>query len=752
MAFFAHSGFRPDRADWQLLCEHLHNVAELAKSFALAARPGDAEFAQSAYVAGLLHDLGKYHPQWQRWAAEYIRRKCGKTPTCAVAHTDYDPHRQADRDLERQVTKVMGPRPHHSSAGAAVARELDATVGVAMAMVAHHSGLQNISALDGRLQEEESLLEASRTPAAKELGILPTSIPTDALGDGNCTIAMETAIRLLFSCLVDADRHDTAGTGDECAEWSPDALFSRVNRRVGELQGKRLDDRIRQLRQTVYTRCVERGSDERGVFTLTVPTGGGKTLASMAFALKHAAKHGLDRVIVVIPYLSIIEQNAAVYREVLGDDVVLEHHSNVATPSAGDDEESVRSATEDWDARVIVTTSVRFFESLFSNKPSDLRRIHRIANSVIIFDEVQTLPVNLLSPILDMLKRLVGFMRSSVVLCTATQPAFARRDEFEIGLDGCSEIMGSRDEVAELFQQAAHRWQLSTAGSIPQMSVAEVAGKMRKTGRALAILNTKRHARELFDVLQSPSEQTDSFPLFHLSTAMCPAHRREVLEAVRSIPRGKPCLLVATQCVEAGVDLDFPLVMRAIGPLDSCAQAAGRCNREGKGDGEFIIFKPEKNTMPPSSAYQNGAKIAEAMLCGISAVDLRLPQSYTQYFRSLYNVTGRDGWDEKQIQQARSEWRFDDVADNFKLIDDAQSVIVNYGNAMHLLELLQRCGPSKRIFRKLQQYSVSIYTQFAEQQRHLIDDGSFGVKVWNSSFYDLTTGMRTELDIDQTIV
>jgi len=632
---------------------------------------------------------------------------------------------------------------------------------VALTIAAHHSGLKDFPSLECRLQSEASLLEASRPPAEKELGPLAPPIPEGAFGDGNCTVAMETAIRLLFSCLVDADRRDTAGTPNECAAWNPDALFNRVDRRVGELQGKSLDERIRRLRQMVYARCVESGNDERGVFTLTVPTGGGKTLASMAFALKHAAKHRLDRVIVVIPYISIIEQNAAIYREVLGDDVVLEHHSNVAIPSAGEDEESLQDATEDWDARVIVTTTVRFFESLFGNKASDARRIHRIANSVIIFDEVQTLPVGLMSPILDMLKRLVGFLRSSLVLCTATQPAFALRDDFDIGFDGCREIMGTSDVVAEVFQQAAHRWELSGAGQIPTMSLGAVAERLHKSGRALAILNTKRHARELFEALRERfGEEQVSFPLFHLSTAMCPAHRREVLEAVRSIPREKPCLLVATQCVEAGVDLDFPLVVRAIGPLDSCAQAAGRCNREGKLEtddgipmsGELVIFKPEQNSMPPDSAYQNGTRIAEAMLCANPPVDLHLPQSFSNYFRNLYNVTGREGWDEKCIQQARAEWRFPEVATKFKLIEESESVIVNYGNSLHLLELLRRCGPSKRLFRKLQQYSVSVYSEFAVQQKHLIDDGPFGVKVWNASFYDVNFGIRTNLDVDQTVV
>ncbi len=590
--------------------------------------------------------------------------------------------------------------------------------------------------------------------AARELGSLDAlRVANTAFGDGNCTLAMETAIRLLFSCVIDADRRDASGrTEDAPSAWSPEDLLRRLDSAVSRLTRRPLDDRVRQLRNRVYDRCLEQASQPRGAFTLTVPTGGGKTLASMAFALKHASTHALDRVIVVIPYISIIEQNAAIYREIFGEDVVLEHHSNVAIPSEGESEDAVGQATEDWDARIIVTTSVRFFESLFSNRATDCRRVHRIANSVIIFDEVQTLPVGLMSPMLDMMKRLLDYMRSSLVLCTATQPALTERDGFPIGFTNCREIMGSVEDVRELFRLVEHRWRLP-AGGVPKLTLQEVADRMSKRGRALAIVNTKRHARELFAILHAPRESgCFPIPLFHLSTAMCPAHRREVLDAVRSIPRDRPCLLVATQCVEAGVDLDFPLVLRALGPLDSCAQAAGRCNREGKGDGEFVIFLPEQHSMPPSIPYQSGAKLAGSMLSGAEPVDLADPACYARYFRSLYNIIGPDGWDEEQIQQMRAEWRFPEVARKFKLIEPSQSVIVNYGNALHLLELLRQCGPSKRLFRKLQQFSVNIYSRYAAEQKRLIEDGPFGLQLWISSFYDLDVGIRTELDVNKTVV
>jgi CRISPR-associated endonuclease/helicase Cas3 len=370
--------------DAKSLANHLKAVAEMARSFAEEARPGDAHFAKTAQLAGMLHDLGKYQPKWQRWAREFQRLKTGAIPDKAIAHTDYDPYSELDKQIERQATANCGKRPNHSSTGAQVA--LDAkSFALALIIGGHHGGLSDVTALRRQIERDRPDKHLAWQAAVAELPELK-ALTLSGLAIGEDLLQLEMETRFLFSCLVDADRTHTAGQGRESSAWDPAALLENVKASVAKLADKPCDFRVRSLRNEVFDRCLARGEDEPGVFTLTVPTGGGKTLASMAFALNHAAKHGLNRVIVVIPYISIIEQNAAIYREVLGDEVVLEHHSNVEARAGRENESEDPStlATENWDARIIVTTSVRFLESLFANHPSQCRRVHRIARSVII--------------------------------------------------------------------------------------------------------------------------------------------------------------------------------------------------------------------------------------------------------------------------------------------------------------------------------------------------------------------------------
>jgi len=755
----------------QLLADHSRQVAELARQLMRLAQPGNERMQDDAHVAGLLHDLGKFQSEWQQWAREYQRRKSREVPQQAIGHTNYDPRQEEDRRLSDEVSQSVGKRPNHASTGAQVAWERKA-YHVALAVAGHHAGLKAVTQLKQQIHRDkpeiDAVLKAASDP--RELGDLLTALrlePPDISGNDICKVEMQ--IRLLFSCLIDADRLDSSGKVAYESSWNPNELLKQVCDHVDRLAKRPGDRRVRHLRSAVFHRCLSQADNPQGVFTLTVPTGGGKTLASMAFALKHATRHHLRRVIMVIPYINIIEQNAAVYREIFGDKVVLEHHSNVEVEpdDESEGENPARLATENWDAPVIVTTSVRFFESLFANRPNACRRVHRIARSVVIFDEVQTFPVHLLTPIMSALKSLTspeGF-GSTLVLCTATQPALRKRDTFPIGLQGVTEIMGTEAEVNELVDQVRYRWSRNDETSIPTLSWEDVATQMVEARRALCVVNVKKHASELFEALRVACCGRGLYlPLFHLSTTMCPAHRKSVLDRIKAIPSGEPCLLAATQCVEAGVDLDFPLVLRALGPIDSIAQAAGRCNREGAGSGRLILFQPEEPRLP-LGAYREGAKIANDMFATRPHVDLHAPETFAEYFASLYNIAGPAGWDRNEVEQLRDHLNFGAVARRFKLIDDnTEPVIVRYGACEQLIKQLKRlqeqpmCNDLKKLFRRLQPYTVNLYRRFDEPlaERHdlqgLIERGPFGLNLWNPNHYDANLGVIMELPIDECVV
>jgi CRISPR-associated endonuclease/helicase Cas3 len=476
------------------------------------------------------------------------------------------------------------------------------------------------------------------------------------------------------------------------------------------------------VRREVYEACLTAAAQAPGFFRLTVPTGGGKTRSGLAFALKHALAHDLDRVIVAIPYTSIIEQTAQVYREIFADGrAILEHHSAVAGREDQDDApvtpeaQWARLATENWDAPIVVTTTVQLFESLLGQRTSACRKLHRIARSVIVLDEVQTLPPHLLATTLDVLRRLVANYGVSVVLCTATQPALDESPGFK-GLDGIREIVpGAAGHFATL-ERVRYEWPCLDG----RWSWERVAEELRAESRAMAVVNTKADALALLAALGDPDA-------LHLSTLLCGAHRRDVLAEVRRrLDAGEPCRLVATQVVEAGVDLDFPTVLRALGPLDRIVQAAGRCNREGKlGElGRVVIFAPEEGNQPPG-AYRVGSDIARVLLRAAAGdPNLHDPTSFATYFRSLY---GSLDLDREKVEERRRAFDYPEVAKRYRLIDDdAASVVVRYrgmngqgggeGEVDALLEALRRYPQRGRaILRRLQPYIVGVRQRLLDQ-------------------------------------
>jgi CRISPR-associated endonuclease/helicase Cas3 len=552
-------------------------------------------------------------------------------------------------------------------------------------------------------------------------------------------LEFELRTRLLLSCLVDADRLDAeawaypnlAEVRERALPLDPAAGLAALGLALDAVRTSSAGaDHVRAIRDEVMAAALAAATQPPGFFSLTVPTGGGKTLASLAFALEHARAHGLRRIIFVLPYLAIIEQNVDVIRTALGDrdgrlGLVLEHHSNVTEevplpgtwretgePDAevGQDLHAIRRrlVAENWDAPVIVTTTVQFFESLFAAHPSRVRKLHNIPRSVIVFDEAQTFPPGMLRPLLGMLSQLKDSYRCSFLFCTATQPAL----EGPVGAGTSREVLLAEGEVREIVPDPRRLFSVlnrvdvewPTAGSTTSM--ADIAAEMAASGTALAILNTKAQARALYRSLHDHDTSA-----LHLSSRMCAAHRRTtVAEVKQRLAAGLPCLLAATQVVEAGVDLDFPAVWRAFAPLDGIAQASGRCNREGRlpGKGRLVVFHPEDDAVP-SGVYKLGTDIARALLAAAGSIDLADPAIYREYFQRLY---GNTAIDEGNVVDSRRKLNFPAVASAFRIIDeDTRPVVVPWGEGRRLMGRIRLGEPlTPADVRRLQPYTVSLHT------------------------------------------
>ena len=692
--YYAHSGDSEDREHWHRLSEHLEDTGARAAGFLDAV--GGAEFAK---VAGLLHDLGKYTQGFQN------RLSGGRK------------------------------RVNHSTAGAKVAVErYRGHLGkmLAFCIAGHHAGLadavngERTTALEARLKEEVPAPD----PIWEQEIALPANLPSPRLIPRDPDTAGFCAaffIRMLFSALVDADYLDTEDYFGRL-EGSPKPrgqhptvaeLQGRLSAYLDELAAHANASPVNDLRQEVLAHVRGKAVDSPGLFTLTVPTGGGKTLTSLAFALDHAQRHGLARVIYVIPYMSIIEQTAAVFHNALrgGDteepDFVIEHHSTFDEDRIGKREarDKLRLAMENWDAPIIVTTAVQFFESLFSNRPSRCRKLHNIANSVVILDEAQTLPLQYLRPCVTALDELARNWRTSVVLCTATQPALAQSNGFAGGFEDARELAPEPKRLYRTLKRTRVRHE-------GQLDGATLAERLHKSPQALCIVNTRRHARELYE------RMADAEGAAHLTTLMCARHRREKLDDVRErLRNGGPVRLIATSLVEAGVDLDFRVVWRAEAGLESIIQAAGRCNREGRAEmGDVFVFKPseEEGHKPPPEIGQ----FADAAR-GVMRSHLDDPMSLdaiNDYFRNLYWLKGDDALDAKDIlrllrERGRSlDFPFETIAREFRLIETAMvPIIVPWSGtdsrddtAKRLLEELKWAPRPGRIARRLQPYIVQV--------------------------------------------
>lgn len=694
--FYAHSGTLDDKSDWQRLAEHLFAVAQMTADFA---RPFG--FANAAFVAGLFHDLGKYDPDFQR-------------------------------RLEGTKLSV-----DHSTAGAAVLRSLakGADAGVAellmYAILGHHAGLPDKSnefghcfkrRIDGFVNKLDPVWKS-------EIGHEPHDLVpghlAKAIGNGRAHAAFDFSVvtRFLFSCLVDADYRDTEAYYATLEgrrpdrEWPSlrDCLPELLTRFDAHMAQKKSESDLNRLRGNILSHVQAKAEMTPGLFTLTVPTGGGKTLASLGFALDHARRHGHRRIIYAIPFTSIVDQTADIFREVLGKEHILEHHSGVdadePSRTTRDDarpltsRDRLRLAIEDWAAPVVVTTNVQFFESLFAARTSRARKLHNIAGSIIILDEAQTIPRHLLKPCVRMLDSLVRFFGCTIVLCTATQPALGMPD-FPDGLelDG-RELAPNPVELARLFR----RTRIERVGEMHNAALIEA---IRREPQVLTIVNTRKHALELY----REAETAGLDGLVHLTTRQCAAHRREILADVRGrLKSGQPCRVVATSLIEAGVDIDFPRVWRAEAGLDSIVQAAGRCNREGRNawqDSVVSVFRAPEHKPP----YEIAGLVRDMERMADDHDDLLSLGAIAAYFREVYWRAG-DHLDEGnicgdfRIGHEGSDFAFRAAAEKFRMIESGmEPVIVPFDekarNAIRELGIEQISAGS--IARKLQNYLVQV--------------------------------------------
>lgn len=696
---FAHSLPGRPISEWELLADHLEAVALRAEAHA-----GVFGLGGSGRGLGLLHDIGKASKGFQSYIAE-------------------------PSDGGRRG-------PDHSTAGAREANKLyGPTLGrmMAYAIAGHHAGLADFGSLNRRLSEAEHDIQPYEgwQGHAGELPSLPQMFSRGFKESRESGFTRFFMTRMLFSALVDADFLATEAFYAQANNEDPGrgghqpitVLRDRLNAHMSDLQAEAKDSFVNGLRREILDHAVSKAELEPGLFTLTVPTGGGKTLASLSFALEHAVRHGMRRIIHVIPYTSIIDQTAQVFRKALGsDDEVLEHHATFDWEGGAKDEDDegreglkkLRKASENWDVPIVVTTAVQFYESLFANRTSRCRKLHNMAGSVIVLDEAQTLPPHLLRPCLAAIDELARNYGVSVVICTATQPAWRKIDQAlppELQLD-----IGPERELAPdpdgLYQQL-RRVEVEVKGAVPDEDISD---RFTQQPQMLCIVNTRAHARKLFEAIKHLPGAV------HLSTFMCPVHRRQVLADIKAQLKAHQAVrLVATSLIEAGVDVDFPEVWRAEAGLENVGQAAGRCNREGNLEiGRVVVFTPaeEKGAQSLRIFQQAMRHVVDGGYDDLLGLDAN-----RAYFKEVYFQKGVAALDALEIDDLvgvmhsvstgteNLNYRFETIAKAFRLIEDVmEPVVVPYDERARAIldELKSGVRPQARHLRGLQAYTVTI--------------------------------------------
>ncbi|MCW7754653.1 CRISPR-associated helicase Cas3' [Desulfobotulus sp. H1] len=810
--FYARTTENPTKEDWQTLSQHLLAVSDQTSGFT-----SKIGLSSAGCLVGLLHDMGKYSEKFQnylegletkggdhstpgaQWIWEkiqnttHIRYLCGQILALAISshHSSLLDCLSEDGETDT-FTKRMKKESTLDEILSVIPNDI-----LTKASILLNEAIEEIKNHFGQIRKKNTCDSEVSAACAKCSRVCAAKNPITAFQFGLAT-------RFLYSCLIDADRTDAASIGKDSGlvqeEVTPDwpVLIKHLENHLACFSDQSPIDKIR---KQISDCCRERAQDEKGIFTLTVPTGGGKTLATLRFALQHAEKHKLERIIYVIPYTSIIDQNAQEARKILEADsipgsIVLEHHSNLDPKEESEEEQKRfdrnRLLGENWDAPVIFTTTVQFLEALFGNRTSSARRMHRMAKSIIIFDEIQTLPIKCIHLFCNALNYLTNHCQTSAVLCTATQPLIGKvAPEYgALQLSQSNEII---PDILTLFHQLK-RVEILNLYKPSGWSLDDVAAKVLETFKTkehcLVIVNTKSWARKLFQVCSSMLEDTE--PVFHLSTDMCPVHRMEILNQIRNrLPdpkqpdkNTKPILCISTQLIEAGVDISFGSVIRFVAGMDSILQAAGRCNRHMEKDiGHVLIINPDKEPIGMLPDIKIGKEISLRILDEYREKpqefnnDLSNPLVIERYFQysfhnrkseMTYPIPGKiHALDEtilnllscnplnpgNMICPAMLRQSFATAAKAFKPIDaPTHGIIVPYNEEAKIIigELYAAFHPKtqKGILRKAQKYTVNIFPYMVkklENEKAIHPIPELGIYVLDERFYSPDYGLSEEI-------
>jgi len=696
------------------LLDHLKNVAKIMESFSCK-----EEYKSMLYLAGLLHDFGKYQLEFQNYLENGGKR--GSVP--------------------------------HSSWGAGYTRILGLNE-ISFTIDGHHKGLPDrsnwkIDTNEFKIGEVENF-EKIKKEFLNECGKSENDLKITSVKFSNKS-ETELFIRYVFSCLTDADWLDTEAHFNDIKSETRRMVKLDIEGMIFQLSNylkqKSKDGEINQLRNKIREEVIKKANKPSGFYTLNLPTGLGKTLTSISWALEHAKYNKIKRIIIVLPFINIIDQTAQILKNIFGENSVLEHHSNIVEDDCVKDETDFfdykKLACENWDYPIIVTTSVQFFESLFSRKPSKVRKIHNIADSVVIFDEIQTLKKELVSPTLKMLKDIQHLMQTSFLFCTATMPTFEKREKFESGIEKIESLV---DDTKSLFElDCIKRVVYQIIDDFNGITLKQLFGKVLNINQStLIVFNTKKDAKSFYKEVEINNSNWEK--IYHLSTLMCPVHRKKIIKEISEDLKSKKKILVSsTQLIEAGVDFDFPVVFRALAPLESIIQAAGRCNREGKiiEKGKVFLFYLTNSKMPDKT-YEACARHA-GLLIKENLNDLYKYELFGNYYKQTIDLFVDS--DKYQINQARENFNFKIVDNSYHLIDSkTEAVFIKYYDetSEKLFNKIEAKGfVSKLDYKKIQQYCVQLYSSDFIKLYGFYELSKVGLKIWKG-IYDENIGLFNE--------
>lgn len=707
------------------------------------------------------HSLGEHTKQVYKKAVFFSQSfdPFGITGTAAIAH-DIGKKSDEFQTYIKAESKKRGSVKHALSGTLLLNEVEDPRSNLAGLIVAgHHAGLPDLSVMKSRIEQAESYLKKAAVDSQIEKRII-TNLLHDSkpfnrsLKNYEDQFYAEILTKMCFSSLVDADYLDTEAYMDEqkrifreCVlRESMEELKEKLHIHMGTLRSKDSSSTLIEMRQQVFYDCIQAGKEKNGFRSLNAPTGVGKTLASMGFALEHAVAFKKKRIIVAIPYTSIIDQNAYVYKNIFGEENVLEHHSMV--DEMEDENERVivsHLASENWDIPIIVTTTVQLFDSLFSNRTSKCRKLHNIADSIIVLDEFQSLPVHVLKPIFMMLNTLINEFNVTVLVSSATPLSFQNEELLKI-IGMPKEIVTNNDTLFLKMKRVKY------THLTEKYTLQILANRLASHTQVLCILNTKKDALELYEMMKL--QDIDEKHIFHLSTSMVPHHRKKILKEIKeTLAAGNPIYVFSTQLIEAGVDLDFPVVYRAMGPINSIVQAAGRCNREGKyALGDVYIFDLIEAGMP-TGVYQKGTEETKRLFSeGIDC--LHEMKIYDLYFQGLYDLMGEQGLDEYGVLEVRP-FQFNDRSSRFQMIDQqtVSLLCIDYKDEEAQIEIgkllkEKQSMPylTRKWFRKAQSFSVNVFETSAYMDEHKaeLEPIADGWYLWKGK-YSMKMGITTSM-------